>query len=76
MEIFLNKGVWKVVISGPFILMHMSTSNVQEQKIFLPWATDETTKARYDVKERDIITSTLTLDEFYRISICKTAREM
>lgn len=36
----------------------------------------KTRKTQYDAKARDIIASTLTLDEFYRISICKITKEM
>ena len=49
---------------------------VQEPKPFSQWTADENKKAQYDVKGRNIISSALTLDEFYRISICTSAQEM
>jgi len=37
---------------------------------------DKNRQAQYDVKARNIISSTLTLDEFDRTFICTSAREM
>jgi len=33
-------------------------------------------RAQYNVRARNIILSTLTLDEFYKIFVCTSAREM
>jgi len=49
---------------------------VQEPKPFAQWTVDENRQAQYDVKARNIISSALTLDEFYIIFVCTSAREM
>lgn len=49
---------------------------MQEEKDFSLWTVDETRRGQYDVKAKTIIASTLTLDEFYKISIYKTVKEM
>jgi len=36
----------------------------------------ENRSVQYDVKARNIMSSTLTLDEIYRISICTSVKEM
>ena len=49
---------------------------MQEPKPFAQWTVDENRQAQYDVKARNIISSALTLDEFYIIFVCTSAREM
>jgi len=78
MQIFLesvDKGIWDAVLNGPFVLVNI-VNDVQEPKLFSQWTADENRRAQYDVKARNIISSALTLDEFYRISICISAQEM
>ena len=45
-------------------------------KDFLSWTLDENKRAHYDVRAKNIISFALTLDEFYRVSICQSAKEM
>jgi len=47
---------------------------LHEERAFL-FGQDETRKAQYNVKVRNIINFALTFDEFYRM-ICKTIKEM
>ena len=37
---------------------------------------DENTRAQYDVRARNIISSIITLEEFYMIFVCKSVKEM
>ncbi|XP_027933253.1 uncharacterized protein LOC114188805 [Vigna unguiculata] len=78
MKIFLesvDKGVWDAIVNGPFI-----PTKIEEGKAipkdFLSWTPDENKRAHYDVRAKNIISSALTLDEFYRVSICQSAKEM
>jgi len=78
MQIFLesfDRGIWDAVLNGPFVLVNV-VNEVQEQKPFAQWTADENRRAQYDVKARNIISSALTLDEFYKIFVCTSAREM
>ena len=43
---------------------------------FSLWTSNENKKAYYDVKAKNIISSTLTLDEFCRVSIYESTKEM
>jgi len=63
------------MLNGPFVLVNV-VNEVHEPKPFLQWTTNENRRAQYDVKARNIISSTLTLDEFYRISVCTSEQEM
>jgi len=77
-QIFLesfDRGIWDAVLNGPFVPVNI-VNDVQEPKPFSQWTADENRRAQYDVKARNIISSALTLNEFYRISVCTSAQEM
>ena len=78
MQIFfksIDRDIWDVVLNGSFVPINV-INEVQEPKPFAQWTIDENRQAQYNVKARNIISSTLTLDEFYRICVCTSAREM
>ncbi|XP_047149798.1 uncharacterized protein LOC124821898 [Vigna umbellata] len=78
MQIFLesvDKGVWDAKLNGPFEPTHVVNGKTV-LKNFSEWSQDENRRAQYDVKARNLIASTLTMDEFFRISQCKTTKEM
>ena len=78
MQIFLesqDKGILDATLNGPYV----PTKTVDSETVLKPfseWTTDENRKAQYDVKARNIIASALTIDEFFKISQCKSAKEM
>jgi len=45
-------------------------------KEFSQWTSDENKRAHYDVRAKSIISSTLTLDEFYKVSVCESTKEI
>jgi len=71
----VDKGVWDAVVNGPF-----KPIKIVEGKIvlieFSQLTLDENKRAHYDVRAKNIISSALTLDEFYRVSVCESAKEM
>jgi len=71
----VDRGIWDDVLNGPFVPFNI-VNEVQEAKPFAQWTDDENRRAQYDVKAINIISSSLTLDEFYRISVYTSAREM
>jgi len=78
MKIFLesvDKGVWDAIVNGPFIPTKIVEGKTMP-KDFLSWTLDENKRVHYDVRAKNIISSALTLDEFYRVSICQSAKEM
>jgi len=40
------------------------------------WTDEERRRAQYDCNAKNIITSSLSIDEFFRVSQCKNAKEM
>ena len=78
MKIFMESidmGIWDAVVSGPFIPMQV----VEEETVEKPWSEwseTEKKKAQYDSLAKNIITSALNMDEFFRVSQCNSAKEM
>jgi len=50
--------------------------NVYVDKPWCDWTSKESKKAQYDTVAKNIITSSLNLDEFFRVSQCTSAKEM
>ena len=67
-------GIWDAV-NGPFVPMQV----VKEETVKKPWSDwseSERKKAQYDSLAKNIITSALNMDEFFRVSQCNSAKEM
>ena len=77
MEIFLQTldfGVCDAVLNGSYIPMVMLVEGATP-KTFHQWTPDENKQAQYDVRAQNAILSTVTLNELYKISRCKSAKE-
>ncbi|XP_068486408.1 uncharacterized protein [Phaseolus vulgaris] len=78
MKIFMesiDSCIWEVVVHGPFMPIQV----VKDETVVKPrseWNESEKKKAQYDLVAKNIITSALTMDEFFRISQCNSAKEM
>jgi len=78
MEIFMESidiGIWDAVVNGPFVLMQVIKEETVK-KCWSKWSESERKKAQYDSLARNIITSGLNMDEFFRVSHCNPAKEM
>jgi len=78
MKIFLesvDKGVWDAVVNGPFKPIKIVDGETLPKE-FSQWTPDENKRAHYDVRAKNIISSALTLDEFYRVFVCESTKEM
>jgi len=71
----INKEVWDAVVNGPFIPMKIVNDKTIPKEFSL-WTPDENKRAHYDVRDKNIISSTITLDEFYKVLVCKSTKEM
>jgi len=78
MKIFvesLDKRIWDTIENCPFI--HKSEKDGSSiEKPWSQWTDAENKKAKFDCIAKNIITSTLNWDEFFRISQCASAKEM
>jgi len=78
MKIFMesiDSFIWEVVIHGPYVPMQV----VNDEEVAKPrseWSESEKKKAQYDLVAKNIITSSLTMDEFFIISQCSSGKEM
>ena len=78
MKIFMesiDSFIWEVVVHGPYVPMRV----VKDEEVAKPrseWSESEKKKAQYDLVAKNIITLTLTMDEFFRISQCSSAKKM
>ncbi|XP_073222408.1 uncharacterized protein [Cicer arietinum] len=79
MLIFLEAcsiDILEAVIDGPFVPTIAGTGDSSIPKPRSDWSEDGKKKVGYNAKAKNIITSALSADEFFRVSNCKTAKEM
>lgn len=79
MLIFLEASgieILDAVENGPFIPTIAGTGDSLIPKPRSDWSEDDKKKVGYNAKAKNIITSALSADEFFRVSNCKTAKEM
>nr|KYP57719.1 hypothetical protein KK1_003989 [Cajanus cajan] len=78
MQIFIEAidlNIWDAIENGPFIPIIVVGHEIKD----LPkdqWSNDDRRKVQYNLKAKNIITSALGIDEYFRISNCKNAKEM
>ena len=78
MKIFIqaiDNEIWKTVEKGP----HIPYTLVEDVQMLTPedkWTEDDKKKIQLDYKAKNIITSALSYDEFFRVSQCSSAKEM
>ena len=78
MKIFIesiDRGIWNAIVNGPYIPIFV-VNGVSIVKSYDELSEAENKKVQYDCVAKDIITSTLNLDEFFRVSRCNLAKEM
>jgi len=78
MKIFvesLDKGIWDAIENGSFIPKFEKDGSSIE-KPWSQWTDAENKKAKFDCIAKNIITSALNSDDFFRISQCSSAKEM
>jgi len=78
MKIFIesiDQGIWDAIINGLYTPKHI-VDDVQVNKPWTQWNEEERRRAQYDYNAKNILTSSLNMDEFFRVSQCKSAKEM
>jgi len=63
----IYRGIWDVVVNVPFIPMHVIKDETVK-KTWSEWSKAESKKTQYDSVAKNIITSSLNLDDFFRVS--------
>ena len=78
MQIFIEAidlNIWEAIEIGPYIPT-MVVGNATIEKPREQWDEEERRKVQYNLKTKNIITSVLGLDEYFRVSNCKNTKEM
>ena len=78
MKIFIHstdKGIWESIENSPFV-PQVKKDDVLVDKPSSEWTEAECKKAKFDWIAKNILTSALSCDEFYRVSQCSSAQEM
>ena len=70
-----GEEIWNAVENGPFIPTTV-VNDVVQVKIKTSWTDDDKKKLLFDKKAINMLHSALGMDEFFRISQCKTAKEI
>ncbi|XP_068486542.1 uncharacterized protein [Phaseolus vulgaris] len=72
---YLDKGIWDAIANDHFISKFEKDGSSIE-KPWSQWTDAENKKAKFDCIAKNIITSALNSDEFFRISQYASAKEM
>jgi len=78
MKIFIEsieRGIWNTIVNGPYILVSI-VNGISVAKPFDELTEAENKCIQYDCVAKNIITSALNLDEFFRVSQCSFVKEM
>jgi len=68
-------GIWNTIVNGPFVPTTI-VNGVHIEKYFDELNDVENKKIQYDCIAKNIITSSLNLDESLRVSQCNFARDV
>ena len=77
MKIFvesLDRGIWDAIENGPFI-PKLIKDGVFIEKPWSQWTDADNQRAKFDCIGKNIITSALNSDDFFRVSQCGFAKE-
>ena len=78
MKIFIqaiDMEIWNAIENGPFV-PQTKVNDVVSIKPQSSWDNDDKKKVAFDLKAKNIITSALSYDEFFRVSQCVDAKQM
>jgi len=80
MQIFIEAidlNIWKAIEIGPYVPTIVDASaNTTTEKPRDKWTGEDRRRIQYNLKAKNIITSTLGIDEYFRVSNCSNAKEM
>jgi len=72
---FLDKGIWDAIKNGNFI-PKLEKEGVFIEKPWSQWTDAKNKRAKFNCIAKNIITSALNFDEFFRVSQCGSSKEM
>ena len=78
MQIFveaIDLNIWEAIEQGPYVPSIVAGSATIE-KPRVDWTEEERRLVQYNLKAKNIIASALGIDEYFRVSNCKSAKDM
>jgi len=78
MQIFIEAidlNIWEAIEIGPYIST-MVAGNTTIEKPREEWNEEENILVQYNLKAKNIITFAFGMDEYFRVSNCKSAKDM
>ena len=78
MQIFIEAidlNIWEAIEVGPYVPT-MVAGNATIEKLREEWTEDEKRLVQYNLKAKNIITSALGMNEYFRVSNCRSAKDM
>ena len=71
----VDMDVWEPMVNGRF-QPQVVANGVALEKSKSDWSDDDKKKVQYDLKARNILLSSLGVNEYHSVSHCKTAKAM
>ena len=78
MQIFieaLDLNIWEAIEIGPYVPT-MVAGNTTTEKPRENWSEEERRRVQYNLKAKNIITSALGMDEYFRVSNYKSEKDI
>ena len=71
----IDLNIWEAIEIGPYIPT-MVAGNATIEKLREQWDEEERKMVQYNLKAKNITTFALDMDEYFRVSNCKNAKEI
>jgi len=71
----IDYRIWNAIMNGPYIPVSV-VNGISIAKPFDELTEAKNKRVQYDCVAKNIITSALNVDEFFRVSQCSSAKEM
>src|SRR3954470_2341235 len=72
----IDRNIWTAIVNGPFQITMTNEAGAVIPKPEDTWNAEDEKKYAYDWKARNILISALGVDEYYRVSHCRSAKAM
>src|SRR4051812_39401699 len=72
----IDRNIWTAIVNGPFQITMTNAAGAVVPKPEDTWNAEDEKKYAYDWKARNILISALGVDEYYRVSHCRSAKAM
>ncbi|XP_058721912.1 uncharacterized protein LOC131593431 [Vicia villosa] len=72
----IDRNIWTAIVNGPFQITMTNAAGAVVPKPENTWDAEDEKRYAYDWKARNILISALGVDEYYRVSHCRSAKAM